>query len=450
MIEETELKEEEFERLLDERRFKELRLILEGMEAPDIAALLGDAPIEKAVTAFRLLPKATAVHVFDHFDAAQQQNLLESFGNQGVRDLLGAMEPDDRADLLEEVPATVARQLLRLLPAEQRRVTMELLGYEEGTAGRAMNPNFVELKQDMTAARALQRIRELQPGKESIYESYILDGQRHLQGTVSLRDLVLAKPETSISEIMTPNPRTVTTGTDQEEAARILRDNEILAIPVVDDEGCFVGIINWDDVADIVEEEATEDMYALAGISGERVSGPIRASLQNRLPWLSINLVTTFLAAAVIGLFESTIAKVVALAVFLPIVAGQGGIGGTQTLTLVVRSMVLQEVSGRKSQLRLLMREIGLGLIHGLLMAVVVGLVAYIWKGSYMLGVVLGLAMLGNMVIAGLAGAGIPLLMSRFKIDPAVASAVVVTTCTDVGGFFLFLGLATLFIKLLV
>jgi magnesium transporter len=141
---------------------------------------------------------------------------------------------------------------------------------------------------------------------------------------------------------------------------------------------------------------------------------------------------------------------VVALAVFLPIVAGQGGIGGTQTLTLVVRSMVLQEVSGRKSQLRLLMREIGLGLIHGLVMAVVVGLVAYLWKGSYMLGVVLGLAMLGNMVIAGLAGAGIPLLMARFKIDPAVASAVIVTTCTDVAGFFLFLGLATLFIKLLV
>jgi magnesium transporter len=212
----------------------------------------------------------------------------------------------------------------------------------------------------------------------------------------------------------------------------------------------LVGIITWDDVADILEEEATEDMYKLAGISGERVFGPLRVSLRNRLPWLSINLATTFLAAMVINLFESTVARVAVLAVFLPVVAGQGGIGGTQTLTLVVRSMVLREISGRRSEFRLLVRELYLGILHGLLMAVMVGVVAYFWKGSYMLGIVLALAMLGNMIIAGLTGAGIPLLLARLKIDPAVASAVIVTTFTDVAGFFLFLGFATILIRFLI
>ena len=443
------LNKESFETLLNERQFRVLHQKLTEAEASEIALLLEDVPHEEAVMAFRLLPKSLAVHVFEYFDITQQQRLLESFGDKGVRVLLEAMPPDDRADLLDEVPAMVAKQLLHVLSPEQRQVTMELLGYSEGTAGRAMTPYFVDLRRDMTSAQALQRIRSIALTRETVYESYVMDGERHLQGTVSLKDLVLSDPDMKVLDIMKPDPRAVSTNTDQEEAARILRENNLLAVPVVDVEGRLVGIITYDDVADILETEATEDMYKLAGITGERVSGPLHMSLRNRLPWLSINLATTFLAALVISLFESTIASVVALAVFLPIVAGQGGIGGTQTLTLVVRSMVLNEVTGKRGGIRLLAREMLLGILHGLLMAVIVGVVAYLWKGSYMLGVVLGMAMLGNMFIAGLAGAGIPLLLARFKIDPAVASAVIVTTCTDVIGFFLFLGLATLFLKLL-
>ncbi|MDD5287909.1 MAG: magnesium transporter [Dehalococcoidales bacterium] len=443
------LDKETFEELLDKRQFRTLRQILTGTEAIEIARLLEDLPHEKAVMAFRLLPKSLAVQVFEHFDATQQQRFLESFGDEGVRILLEAMNPDDRADLLDEIPAMVAKRLLQVLSPEQRQVTMELLGYKEGTAGRAMTPYFVDLRRDMTATQALQRIRDLALNRETIYESYVMDRERRLLGIVSLKDLVLANPVTMVSEIMRLDARPVSTNTDQEEAARILRDNNLLAVPVVDVEGRLVGIITWGDVADILEEEATEDMYKLAGIAGERVSGPLHVSLRNRLPWLFINLATTFIAALVISLFESTIARVVALAMFLPIVAGQGGIGGTQTLTLVVRSMVLREITGKRGGFRLLIREMYLGIIHGLLMAVVVGVVAYIWKGNYMLGIVLGLAMLGNMLIAGLAGAGIPLLLARLKVDPALASAVIVTTCTDVAGFFLFLGLATIFIKLL-
>lgn len=443
------LDKDTLEELLDTYHFRDLRQRLTEMEALDIAQLLESVSHEKEVLAFRLLPKSLAVTVFEYFDTEQQQKLLESFGDQGVRALLEAMPPDDRAELLEEVPAMVARRLLQVLSPEQRQITMELLGYQEGTAGREMTPYFVDLRLNMTAGQALERIRGFALNRETIYESYVMDGERHLLGSVSLKDLVLASPVKMVSAIMNVEHHAVSTNTDQEEAARILRDNNMLAVPVVDDENRLVGILTWDDVADILEEEATEDMYKLVGITGERISGPLLKSMRNRLPWLFINLITTFIAALVINVFESTIAQVVALAVFLPVVAGQGGIGGTQTLTLVVRSMALREITGKRGGFKLLTRELSLGLLHGLLMALVVGLVAYAWKGNYILGVVLGLAMLGNMILAGLTGAGIPLLLSKLKIDPALASAVIVTTFTDIAGFFLFLGLATLFLHML-
>ncbi|MBN1189525.1 MAG: magnesium transporter [Dehalococcoidales bacterium] len=445
----TEFSIEIFEDLLDKGQYRSLRERLVETEPVDIASFLENVALEKSVIAFRLLPKDFAVRVFEFLDPNQQQRLLESFGDQAVKLLLEAMAPDDRADLLDEVPAMVAKRLLRVLSPEQRLLTMELLGYKEGTAGRAMTPYFVDLRSDMTSSQALQRIRDLSLNRETVYDSYVMDEERHLLGIVSLKDLVLADQGKRVLEIMRSDPRAVDTGTDQELAATILRDNNLLALPVVDGEYRLVGIITWDDVADILEEEATEDMYKLAGITGERVYGPLRDSLRNRLPWLTINLATTFLAALVISMFESTIARAAVLAVFLPVVSGQGGIGGTQTLTLVVRSMVLREITGKRNEIRLIAREVLLGVMHGLLLALLVGLVAFIWKGNYMLGVVLGLAMLGNMIIAGLTGAGVPLLLARFKIDPAVASAVLVTTFTDIAGFFLFLGLAYLMISYL-
>jgi magnesium transporter len=445
----TDLDKQLFEDLFEKKQYKTLRQKLLDLEPVDISQLLNEAPRDNAMIAFRLLPKSLAVDVFDHMDRNMQNWLLESFSDQAAKTFLEAMPPDDRVELLDEVPAMVAKKLLQILSPEQRQVTMELLGYKEKTAGRAMTPYFVDLRQGMSATQAIQRIRDLSLNRETIYESYVMDEKRHLIGTISLKDLVLSKPDTTVLDIMRPDPKVVSTNTNQEDVARILRDNNLLAIPVVDMEGRLVGIITWDDVADILEKEATEDMYKLAGITGERVFGPLRTSLRSRIPWLSINLATTFLAALVISLFESTIAKIVVLAAFLPIVAGQGGIGGTQTLTLVVRSMALREITGKRSNYQLIKRELYLGMLHGLLMAIIVGTVAFIWKDNFMLGVVLGLAMLGNMIIAGLAGTMIPILLSKLKIDPAVASAVIVTTCTDIAGFFLFLGLATVFLKLL-
>jgi magnesium transporter len=236
--------------------------------------------------------------------------------------------------------------------------------------------------------------------------------------------------------------------TDQEECARLMERYDLGQLPVVDQDGRLIGVIRGEDVVDVIEEEATEDMYKIAGMAGERLPGRLGNSLRRRLPWLFLNLATAFLAAVVISLFEPTIARVVTLAFFLPVVAGQGGIGGTQTVTLVVRSMAMGEVPTYVGH-RILARELFLGLINGILMGLVVSLIAYAWKGHFVLGAILGLAIMGNMLVAGLAGAGVPLLLRRLHLDPAVSSAVFVTTFTDVIGFLLLLGLAAVFIDLL-
>ncbi|MEE9261320.1 MAG: magnesium transporter, partial [Dehalococcoidia bacterium] len=251
----------------------------------------------------------------------------------------------------------------------------------------------------------------------------------------------LARPSAIISDIMDRDVISVPVGTDQEESARLMDRYNLNYLPVIEQGQKLVGLILVEDVVDVLQEEATEDMYRISGLGRERLFGPLKSSVARRLPWLFVNLGTTVLAALVISLFESTIEGLVILAVFLPMVAGQGGIGGTQTLTLVVRGMALGEIF-RDRGYRLLTRELALGLMHGVLLGVAAGVLAWVWKGNATLGLVLGIAMMGNMVVAGLTGAGVPLMLRKLGMDPAVSAAVFVTTVTDVLGFLLFLGLA--------
>ena len=273
----------------------------------------------------------------------------------------------------------------------------------------------------------------------------VVDERRRLVGRVDVVKLALARPSLPVSDIMDADVVSVTPDTDQEECAALARQYDFDLIPVVDEEVRLLGAIHSDDIIDVVVEEATEDMYRIAAVEGESVQGPLLRSMRRRMPWLGLNLVTVFLAALVIGVFESTVARVVALAIFLPIIPGQAGMSGMQTLTLVVRSMALGELPGRRV-LRLLVRELALALAQGILLGAVVGAAAYLWKGDPTLGLILAAAMVGNMIIAGLTGAGIPLLLRKLKLDPAVSAAVFITTFTDVLGLLLFLGLATLLI----
>jgi magnesium transporter len=351
------------------------------------------------------------------------------------------------ADILKDLPQERSQEILEGMQESQG--VIPLLEHPDDTAGGLMVPDYPVVRESLSAANALDQLRLLGSRAEDFGSIFVIDDDNKLVGTVSITRLALARPSTVIADLVQREFVSVRTDADQEESVRLMERYNVNELPVLDQEGQLVGVILAEDMVDVAEEEATEDMYRMAAVAGERILGPVRASLKNRLPWLYVNLATAFLAAMVVSLFESTIASVVALAVFMPVVAGQGGIAGTQTVTLVVRSMALGELHSSLS-MRLLLRESTLGLINGVLLGVVVGVIAFAWKGNPMLGLVLCLAMLGNMIIAALAGAGVPLLLRSLNLDPAVSSSVFVTTFTDVLGFLLFLGLASAALSFLV
>lgn len=437
----------------------ELERLLEAGERPEaLERFVGLHPVDQG-------------EVLDGLPRELQQSLLGELETSAVADILEFMEPEESvelvggrgpaelAEVLDLTDPDVAVDLLQRIPEDKRLETLEamsdpaevsaLLQYQDDTAGGLMTPDYPVFTQATTTPNALDQLRLLGPDAEDINSVLVVNDQRHLVGSLSVTRLALARPNMLIGDIMDPDVHSVSSETDQEECARVMQRYNLNMLPVLDGGGRLSGVILAEDLIDVVAEEATEDMFRIASVGGERISGPLTNSLRSRLPWLYINLATAFLAAVMISIFEDTITKVVALAVFLPVVASQGGIGGTQTVTLMVRSMALGEVP-RRLGLRLLVRELSLGLIHGVALGVVVGVVAYLWKGNFTLGLVLGLAMLGNMLVAGMFGAGVPLLLRRLRMDPAVSSAVFVTTFTDVIGFVLFLGLAAIFVDRLV
>ena len=429
----------------------------------EIRRLSDDAQVDGALAQFRQLHPVDQGEVLVSIGDSTRDQLLEALSPGETADILDEMEPQRAADLsrgmqtetlvhiLEQARPDTAADILQLLPKETLDQTLQsmsdaqevasLLQYREDTAGGLMSLDYPVVRESIRTPNALDQLRLLGPEAENINSLLVVDDENRLVGSLSITRLALARPTSVVGDIADHEIISVSAETDQEECARLMERYNLIQLPVVDQNGRLTGVILAEDMIDVVEEEATEDMYRIASVAGERVMGPLRNSLRRRLPWLYINLVTVLFAALMISFFESTIKQVIALAVFLPVVAGQGGIGGTQTVTLVVRSMALGEVP-RHLGLRLLRRELSLGLINGVLLGLGVGLVAYGWKGNPTLGFVLGLAMLGNMLVAGLAGAGVPLLLRRLGMDPAVSSAVFVTTFTDVIGFLLFLGLA--------
>ena len=413
----------------------------------DQAEALGVLSREMQESLLAALDPSTIAAVLEYLEPQESTRLLRGSDPAYVARVLDLTGPDVAADLLHLLPEAVQLDTLREM--REAEGVEGLLQYEDDTAGGLMTPEFPVVTENTTTPNALDQLRLLGPDAEDIDAVLVVTGERRLVGSVSMTRLALARPHSIIGDIMDTRVQSVTAETDQEECARVMQRYNLRRLPVVDQDGRLTGVILAEDIVDVVEEEATEDMFRIAGVGEERILGPLRSSLRSRLPWLSINLATAFLAALMVSFFESTIIKVVALAVFLPVVASQGGIGGTQTVTLVVRSMALGDLP-RRQGLRLLRRELTLGLVHGVVLGVLVGCVALAWKGNPTLGLVLGGAMLGNMLVAGLAGAGVPLLLRQLRLDPAVSSAVFVTTFTDVIGFLLFLGLAAIFVQYLV
>jgi magnesium transporter len=333
--------------------------------------------------------------------------------------------------------------VLEILGAQQGAKLESLLEGEEETAGSLMTTEFLALEEELTVAQAIEAIRQY-PRKESFFYVYCVDAEQHLVGVLSLRSLILADPAAQLKHLMVQSVVRTQVDSSPEEVAQLVSKYDLLSMPVVDMQNQLVGVVTVDDVLDVIQEQAEEDLLHLAGVDiSERVTTPARQSFRTRFPWLAVNLVTAFVAASVVRAFQGTIEKWAALAAFMPVVAGMGGNAGTQTLTVFVRGLALGEVewSGR---MKPILKEMAVGFSNGFVNGFLTLLIVGFWTGDWILGAILFTAMCFNMVIAGVAGAVVPLVLERFGFDPAVASSIFVTTCTDVGGFFSFLGLATL------
>jgi magnesium transporter len=356
------------------------------------------------------------------------------------------MSADDATNLASRLPDPLAAQVLALMEAEPAADVRELLEHEERTAGRIMTRNYFAQDEDVTIAEAVAALQKRSEDYEMVFYVYVVDKRDHPVGVVSLRKLLTTHPATQLKRLMVQDVISVSTSADQEDVARLVAEYNLLAIPVVDDEDKLVGIVTVDDVIDVLQEEAEEDLLALAGVSAEeRVSTSAFRSLQLRAPWLLVNLGTTFLPAYVIFLFDHSIQVLPVLAALVTMPMGMGGNAATQTLTVVIRGLALKELSSVSSvALKQLLVALGNGIINGVVAAALAVLISRRW----MVGLVLGLAMVINMIVAGVAGVFIPVALRKLRVDPAVASTVFVTTFTDVGGSLSFLGLATVLLKL--
>lgn len=420
-----------------------------SMQPADLAAHLQRLPTGKAAGLLARLPGPQAADALSEIEAGHSADLLEAIPTEILSALLGQLAANRAADLIVHLHPARRREVLLSMPAETSASITALLRYPADTAGGIMSNRFIALRADQNVEECQNMLRAREKEEtEDVSYLYVTDAQKKLVGVVSLRDLVFRKPERRIGEIMSREVAHLKVDDDQEKIARLFERHHYLGLPVLEHDGTLVGVVPASEVIDIVQEEATEDMQLMVGLSGEEHAlTPWRRSLKPRLLWLNINLVTAFAAAAIVNLFESTIAKWTVLAVFLPIIAGQGGNAGTQTLTVIIRGMATGEISpgdGKKA----LIKELVLGLLNGLAIGLVVGLLCLIWKGSFVLGGVVAVAMLLNMLAAAFSGVLVPYGLRAFKIDPALASSIIVTTVTDVAGFFFFLGLAALIIPL--
>jgi magnesium transporter len=425
--------------------------LLQKQHPADLAAVYGELQERDRKAAFAVIVERSpklAMESAAELGPEMAAQLLADRPAEEIAKLVQEIPSDDAAALVDYLPEELSTAVLELMRPKESGQVGNLLEFPEKTAGRIMNPNVFALSEDLTVGEGISQLQSSRD-VEMVFYLYIVDARRHLVGVTSLRRLLLVSPETPLKRIMTPDVTSVRVDTDQEEAARLVASYNLLAIPVVDEENKLAGVITVDDVIDVIKDEATEDIYRLAGVtSDERVFTPPGESLTKRLPWLAVNLVTAFIAASVVSLFEHTIDQVVALAVFMPIVAGMGGNAGTQTLTVIVRGIALGELNWGNSR-KALFKEALVGLGNGLVLGALGALVVWLMKGNPVLGGVLGLAMVINMFIAGTAGTLIPLGLRAMKVDPALASSVFITTFTDVAGFASFLGLATVFLKYL-
>ena len=429
---------------LDSGRLGPVRRMVNTLAPAEIGNLLESLPLDKRMVVWGLVDAEDDGEVLVHVGDEVRESLIADMDPDEIVAAVEDLDIDDLADLVEDLPEAVTGQILQSMDRENRERLEQALSYDEDTAGRLMNPEVVTVRADTTVDVVLRFLRLRGELPEHTDHLYVVNRRHQLMGWVALQDLVTRDPSTPINELIDDELEALHVDESAEEVARQFSDHDWVSAPVVDDGNILRGRITIDDVVDIIREQAEHQALGAAGLDEEEdLFSPVRRAVRGRALWLGINLMTAFLAAMVIGRFEGTIQEIVALAVLMPIVAGIGGNAAVQVLTLMVRGLALGQVAASNARI-LLWKEIRVALINGLMIGGLVGLVALVWFGDWVLSLVIALALVITLLTSALAGVAVPLLLRRMRVDPAVAGTVVVTAVTDVMGFLSFLGLATL------
>ena len=419
---------------------------IEGIHPVDILDILREDEEDRKDILNRLSEKCIA-SIVDEAEDEEKYEILTEFSENKQKNIIEEMSSDELTDLLGILSQEQANKILSKMTAEDARRTRQLLSYEPDTAAGIMATEFVSVKGEMTVEDTLKYLQGTTEDVENIYDLYVIDELDRLKGVVSLKEVVTSSFETKISDIIHVKVEGIPYDLDQEEVGHRFEKYGYLTMPVVDNYNRLLGIVTVDDVMQILRDESTEDIHRLGGVDeGERINGPLSESIKSRLPWLIVNLFTAILASAVVGMFEGTISRIVALATFMPIVTGMGGNAGTQTLTIIVRGLALGELDFDNMK-RVFFKEIGIGIITGVVIGAIIAVLGYLWEGKIFFGIIIGVAMILNMIVATISGFVVPVVLKKLKVDPALASSIFVTTFTDVLGFLFFLGLATIFVE---
>ena len=438
------LVQSQLELLLDHGNLAGAKALLVPVQPVDIAEAIEGLPESMQVIAFRLLSKAEAIEVYEYLNSDVQQALIQEFKRQEVLDIVDKMSPDDRARMFDELPAKVVRRLLAQLSPKEREATAILLGYEEDTAGRIMTPEYISLKENLTVSQTLERIRSLANASEVVYYLYVTNASRQLTGVVSLRDLVVSSADKILGEIMTRDVVFVHTDTDREEVARTIQRYDLLAIPVVDKEERLVGVVTVDDIIDIIEQEATEDIYALGGVQSDKdnyFQTNLLTVARRRVVWLFVLLLTNSVTGAIIRSQEDILQKVVILAAFIPLLTGTGGNVGAQSSTVVIRGLNTEEIKDMGTG-KVIFREALAGILLGLILGIMATVWAYFLQGNLAVAISVGISLIGIALLASVAGSSLPFLFRSLGLDPALMSAPFITTAVDVLGVLIYFQIA--------
>ena len=430
--------------LIELKQFDELKFVLVDLFPQDIAELIEGLENGNKGILFRLLPKNLAIEVFEHLAHSEQEDLLLSFSNTRIKEILEAMSPDDRTNLLEELPAKIVKKWITLLSQQDRAIVNKLLNYPEKSVGRLLTPDYVDLRMWMTAQQAIERIRRIGLDKETVFYLYVIDEKRTLMGVASLKKIVLASPETLVSELMFEDFLAVRASEDQEEAATLAQKYDLIALPVVDSENRLLGIVTIDDLMDVLEEEVTEDFHKMAAmtpLAKEYFKTGVLRLTSHRVIWLILLLLTSGISSSILKLYSHTIEAVISLTFFIPMLLDTCGNTGAQSATLVIRGLATGEIES-EDIFQVIKREILVGLLLGCVLGVLGFVRVYISQQELWLSLSVGLTFVCSLVAATLAGSALPLIFEKFKIDPAVIAGPSITTIMDAVGLIIYFEMA--------